>query len=359
MKNSSMIKKALPAAVVLACAGGLSTNANAAAYAIGYNNVFELSIISNPLLLPDAFSSFRTTSTSAANLNGSGPSQSATGGIGGILPGGGPADVGVATGPGSVFPGAAPGNNSMTQIGQGAGAFYSYADSEIGSTALLQVDPFNDPVSFTGNNTQAWGIAEAFVDAAAGTADSIAGNSSDTGFAATIEVGQGGTQFSFSFQADPYLFAEITNTSDVGGALAALSVSFTISDATGQVFTWSPDGMNEGAAGVGGSVGGMETADPFSLNTNVPASNVGDQVEYDPCGNGAPTGVINRGCANGSNVFSAQTGILGPGTYTISLNMTENVNVSSLAAPVPAPGVIALFGLGLLGLGMSRRRSIS
>lgn len=363
----SGFKKAIPAALVLACASGLSTNAHAAAYAVAYDNVYDLFIISSPFVPLADFTSFGTNTSGAANLNGSGPSSSATGGIGGILPGGGPADVGVVSGPGSVYPGAAPVNNAMTAIGQGPVAFYSYADSEISTTALLQVNPGTDPVTATGNLTQAWGITEAYIGGSSGTADSTTGNSSDAGINTTITLNQA-TSFSFSFRADPYILAEITNDSAVGGALAAISVSFTISDSTGQVFSWSPDGVNEGAAGIGGSVGGTETADPFSLNSNVPASGIGDQVLYDPCGNGAPTGNIAGGCTNGPNLFSASTGLLAAGTYTISLNMTENVAVNSLEVePEPEPKAIPALGafgplllivlLPLIVLRQRRRRS--
>lgn len=346
------MKIRLPAAVVLACASGLSSHAHAASYAVAYDNVYDLFIVSAPFVPITDFTSFTTIATGAANLNGTGSSASRTGGIGGILPGGGPSDVDIVSGTGSIFPGAAPINNAMTAIGQGAGAFYSYSDSQISETALLQVNPAVDPVTFTGNLTQAWGIAEAFIDDADGTADSISGNSSDAGINTTVTLTQP-TSFSISFFADPYLFAEVNNDFVIGGAIAALSVSFTISDSSGQVFSWTPDGVNEGASGVVGSIGGTETNDPFSLNTNVPAANRGDQVLYDPCGNGPPTGNIAGGCTNGPNFFSVSTNLLPVGTYTISLNMTENVVVNSLQVDPPPPidvPTLGGFGLWLLAI---------
>jgi hypothetical protein len=45
--------------------------------------------------------------------------------------------------------------------------------------------------------------------------------------------------------------------------------------------------------------------------------------------------------------------------YTLLLNLTGNVNQRAPAAPapIPEPGVLALFGIGLLGLGLGRRKA--
>ena len=45
--------------------------------------------------------------------------------------------------------------------------------------------------------------------------------------------------------------------------------------------------------------------------------------------------------------------------YTLLLNLTGNViqRASAAPAPIPEPGVLALFGIGLLGLGLGRRKA--
>ncbi len=342
MKNSSIIKKALPAAVVLACAGGLSSNANASAYAISYDNVFNLSVLSAPFVPLSDFNSFTATSSVGANLNGlNDPGQPANSDITG-----GPVDAVVTYGLGSVFPGAAPGNNAMTAVGQGGN--YAYGDAQVSSTALTQADFFS-PVVATGNLTQAWNIAEGYI-ANDGFADASGLNGSVTGFNTTITL-QEATSFSFTFNADPYMYVEISPDA-AGTSNANLDVTFTITSGGTTVFDWAPDGVLGS-----GITGGVETADPFNLNGSIEVGNPGESAVFDPCGNGAPTGVVDRGCA-GSNLFSASTFLLQPGIYTISLDMVENIDILTQARPpVPAPGILALFGLALAGLGVSRRRA--
>src|SRR5262245_9442098 len=108
------IRKAIPAALTLVCVGGLSSNANASAYAISYDNVFDLAITSTnssggggPFYVPlSDFNSFSATSSTTAFLNsnpGLPSSQTA----------GGPVDAQVAVGQGSTFVGGAPLNNAM------------------------------------------------------------------------------------------------------------------------------------------------------------------------------------------------------------------------------------------------------
>ena len=341
MKKSTYVTKALPAAVIMAAAGGFSANANAAAYGISYDNIFDLNILSAPFVPLDKFESFTALSTTGATLNGV-PT------LPGSDTGGGPVDADITIGTGSVFPGAAPTNNSFTAIGPGGN--YAYGDAQVASTALTQASLF-DPVVPTFESTQAWNIAEAYI-AADGTADASGANGSITGFTTVVQIDDP-TAFSFEFKADPYM--EVWLSDDAAGAVNAnLDVTFSITGSGGTVFTWSPDGSGAGVAG--GSIGGTITSNPFDLNGSIDVGTAGDSAIFDPCGNGAPTGVVDRGCA-GSNVFSAVTNLLGPGSYTISLNMAEDVDMITAVRPAPAPGVLALFGLALAALGTTRRRS--
>lgn len=342
-------KKAIPAALILAGSVGFASNASASAYAISYDNVFALQVTSTnamggggPFYVPPtAFTGFNATSEVNASQ---GPLGVPVFGVGGAISGGGPVDMPVAIATGSDFTGlVAPTNNSMTQVGQGGNPAYAYADAQVGRTTLAFVD---GAVVLNDVETQAWNIAEGYVDNS-GFAAASTRNSSETGFTTTFEIG-GDAIFNFDFNADPYLEVGISADAGAGSsANAELNVIITITDDNGgTVFSWSPDGQ------AGGITGGTENLDPFSLNDSLEVSSAGASLS-----NGvAPTGLV--GGSAGFGMFSASTDTLSAGTYTISLDMSSLINVTT-TAQVPNPGVLGLMGLGLAGLGFSRRRKAS
>lgn len=319
--------KLLPAAAALAmlCAAG---GAQAGAYGYSYDNIFGLTI-TNPTGVVTVASTTNI-SRSTATLNGVS-----------VINGG----SGTLDSPQSAVGAVTKGQNDFTQ--QGPTGTYSRGDAQIVST---QFPPF--PPGAT--STQATNVAEAHLDTA-GTADASGRNGSTTGFSVTFVVGSPTATLAFNFLANPFMQVFLNNDVGLGSSSTAnLVVTFSITNALGAtVFNWAPDGT------VGSGIsGGTESADAANLNTNLSTNFLtrGNLFTYDPTGCGAPTGTgIGTACGG---TFTALTNALAAGSYTLTLNAVESVDLVKVAA-VPEPGTLALLGLGLAGLCYASRRKIT
>lgn len=324
MKLSQL--KLIPAAAALAmlCAAG---SAQAGAYGYSYNNIFGLQIAATTGSITALNST--TISRATATLNGV------------SVINGGP---GLLDSPRAAVGAVTKGENDFTQ--QGPSGNYSRGDAQIVSTQFPSFPPGS-------TSTQAVNVAEAHLDGPAGTADASGRNGSTTGFSVNFVVGSPTATLSFDFLSSPFMQVFLqSNVGQLSTATANLVVTFTITDATGAtVFNWTPDGV------IGSGIfGGTESADAANLNTGLATNFLtrGNLFTYDPTGCGTPTGT-GTGTACGGN-FSAVTGALATGNYTLTLNMVESVD---LVKQAPEPGTLALLGLGLAGLGYASRRKVA
>ena len=332
MSTKSFRKLTIASAVSLAM--GFAGSAQAGAYALSYDNIFNLNVSNTPT---GGSSTLTVTSTTnivqtTAALSTAAPFTDIHVNPPGTLDAL-QAKVGAVT-----F-----GENNFTAQGPGLSSF-SRGDAQIIST---QFPAF--PVGST--STQAVNIAESFL-AGPGTGAASGQNGSTTGFSVTFTVGGSGQILHFNADAAPFMRVLIQQGFAIPtSATANLSavISITKAGTTGTVFNWAPDGV----LGTG-ITGGTETADPGSLNTNIQLADVAGTLLYDPFGCGGPSGGGKPACGQH---YAADTLLLTAGTYTLNLNVVESVNVLK-NVNVPEPATLALMGLGLLGLGFIGRRKM-
>lgn len=318
---------AAAAALVLATAIGSSQQAQAqGAYAAAYNNIYQLNITSTDenglngpfYLLPPDFTTFTVVSSNLATLGGvSDPANPSNSDIAG-----GPVDALPAYGLGSVFPGAPPANNDLTLVGLAGN--YSRSGAQVSSTAITQAT-FLDPIVPTGQPTQAWGVAEAYI-ASDGFAAASSLNGSTTGINTTIRL-MAPAIINIDFQAQPFAYVLVDAGAAAGSTNAVVDTTFTITSGGTTVFDWQPDGL----IAPGGVIpGGIETRDDLNLNTSVEVTAPGDTAFSNP---GALFEIGNISPTAATGTFSARTNVLPAGIYTLSLDILQSVTVLAGAFP--------------------------
>lgn len=292
----------LAAAIALASGMNLANatvSASGTAYAVASTNVTNLAIASTGV-------TFGTTPALTSSVSASG-STTSSGTVGGLpyMAADFPAFPALPLRPSTSLA------NFYLPLGPAANAGATYANAGALHDAGVQVAAVGT----------AFDIAEIH-QVGPGTANASAGNK----YVNTFTAAATGGVLDFRFFADPYL---AINTAGTATSSASMIFSIVITSGSTVVFSWFPDGV------LTGLLGGVEFSDSENLNLTISAA-------------GAAGAQFSS--ASIFNPFAAQSNLLIPGNYTLTINMPETVSASVSASVVPEPGSIALLGIGLLGL---------
>jgi hypothetical protein len=325
-------KPALAVALAAGLAMGASQQASANIYAGSGLQIENLTVNITGFAPGTAITTFQFNATNTASLNGvSAPTQNAScGGTPG--PGGTTNDCNPAPprlDPAAATLGPAPAGFVFGPIN----AEYSTSDSVI-RTAALTLDAFT--------STQQIAQSELISGKSASANAEI---TSTTGFSFVFTVTNGGGLV-LDFDADPFLRALINEPAfQSGSALANINASFSLTDASGDEITWTPSGSLANDCTVDSGFGAgtatcTENNDSQDLNRNLSVSANGQDVPYSPLTALTDFGITIAG--------------LSDGTYTFGLNAVTSTTLQRRF--IPEPGILALFGIGLMGIVASTRR---
>jgi hypothetical protein len=327
-------KSGLAVAMTLALGLGIAQQATASVYARSYSALSNLDVV----LSDDggittgggSVNSFNFNLTNTAFLNGVGAATNAV--CSGTT---GTNNCSVATPTLDALPANAPGgdinraNNNYSFFGAGTNE-YSNADSVI-YTAQLTGDAFSSTEQIASVELQSGNSGSSSADI-----------TSTTGFTFLFTVA-GANQLQITFTAAANFLAAINDPAGTAqNAQANTKLQFTLSSNSGptRIGVFSPDGAATNECAAVGGVTCTALLDGFDLNSDVGVSTDGTSSGRSTAGSG----------------FSVIFGGLTNGQWSLTLN---NVTSTVVSRTVPAPGLLSLMGLGLVGLGVTRRRAIN